>query len=77
MTNAASYSQRPRKTKKSRQSVVPYLFIAPFFLLFCIFGIYPILFSIVLSFQDWNGAPGAQQFVGLDNYNQLFKVTTQ
>lgn len=73
MTNTVLYSQRPRKTKKSRQSVVPYLFIAPFFLLFCIFGIYPILFSIVLSFQDWNGAPGAQQFVGLDNYNQLFK----
>ncbi len=73
MTNAASYPQRPLKTKKSRQSVIPYLFIAPFFLLFCIFGIYPILFSIVLSFQDWNGAPGAQQFVGLDNYNRLFK----
>lgn len=52
-----------------RKAFVPYLFLSPFFLLFGIFGIFPIVFSFVLMFQQWDPVQGlgAMQFVGLEN----------
>ncbi len=47
-----------------------YLFISPFYILFAIFGLYPLVFSIYLSFTKWNGR-GAPLFIGLDNYRVL------
>lgn len=49
---------------------MPYLFISPFFILFGVFGIFPLLFSIVLSLHSWDAAAGlgAMNWVGLDNY---------
>ena len=49
---------------------VPYLFVSPFFILFALFGLFPLLFSIVLSLHSWDPAAGlgAMQWVGLDNY---------
>lgn len=44
-----------------------YLFIAPFFIIFCVFGFYPILYSLYLSFTNWDGL-NTPLFVGLDNY---------
>ncbi|MFA9381610.1 MAG: carbohydrate ABC transporter permease, partial [Acetanaerobacterium sp.] len=32
-----------------------YLFIAPFFIVFVIFGFYPIIYTFFLSFQKWDG----------------------
>jgi len=48
----------------------PYVFLAPFFGLFLVFGLFPLLFSLVLAFHDWNPAAGLQamQFVGIDNF---------
>jgi multiple sugar transport system permease protein len=48
----------------------PYLFIAPFFLLFAVFGLFPLLFSLWLSFHQWEAAEGlaAMHWVGLENY---------
>jgi lactose/L-arabinose transport system permease protein len=44
-----------------------YLFVAPFFVLFAVFGLYPLLFSLYLSFTDWDGfAP--IRWVGLRNF---------
>jgi len=50
----------------------PYLFISPFYILFLIFGIYPILFSLYLSFTEWKGL-GPIKFVGLRNFELLLK----
>ena len=49
----------------------PYLFISPFYILFLVFGIYPILFSFYLSFTEWKGL-GPIKFVGLRNFELLF-----
>jgi cellobiose transport system permease protein len=47
-----------------------YLAVSPFYLLFLVFGLFPIGFSIYLSFQDWDGiAP--MRFVGLAQYQYL------
>ena len=54
----------------SMRRLAPYLFIAPFFVLFAVFGLFPLLFSIYLSLHQWNPAEGLQtmQWVGLENY---------
>jgi lactose/L-arabinose transport system permease protein len=50
----------------------PYLFISPFYILFLIFGVYPILFSLYLSFTEWKGL-GPIKFIGLKNFELLLK----
>jgi ABC-type sugar transport system permease subunit len=49
----------------------PYLFIAPFFVLFAVFFLYPIGFSLWLSFREWSGL-GEAEYVGFDNYLRVF-----
>lgn len=44
-----------------------YLAISPFFIVFAIFGLFPIAFSMFLSFQKWDGI-GEMTFNGLNNY---------
>lgn len=48
----------------------PYLFISPFYILFIIFGLFPILFALVLSFHEWS-LLGPMEFAGLSNYLKL------
>jgi ABC-type sugar transport system permease subunit len=50
----------------------PYLFISPFYIFFAIFALFPIVFSIYLSFTEWKGL-GPIKFVGLDNFTLLLK----
>ena len=47
-----------------------YLFIAPFFLLFAAFGLYPLLFSFYLGFTRWDGLT-SRVWVGLSNFAAL------
>ena len=49
----------------------PYLFVSPFLLLFAVFGLWPILRSLVMAFYATNG-PKSQVFVGLNNFRFLF-----
>jgi multiple sugar transport system permease protein len=48
----------------------PYVLISPFLLLFAVFGVFPLLFSLMLAFQSWEPTSGldAMRFVGLDNF---------
>ncbi|MBI5255245.1 MAG: sugar ABC transporter permease [Burkholderiales bacterium] len=66
---------RPRRPRRSPQRWAPYLFIAPFFALFAVFGLFPLLFSIWLSLHQWEAASGlaAMRWVGLENY--VFAIT--
>src|ERR1700740_59858 len=59
----ARWRRRPRK-------LAPYAFISPFFVLFAVFGLFPLLFSIWLSLHQWDAASGlaARHLVGLENY---------
>lgn len=51
-----------------------YVAIAPFYILFLVFGLFPIVFSIVLSFTRWDGV-GAIQWAGLQQYQYLLADT--
>jgi cellobiose transport system permease protein len=46
----------------------PYVYISPFFILFAIVGLFPILFTAVISFQQWDLIRGTGTFVGFDQY---------
>jgi cellobiose transport system permease protein len=48
--------------------ISPYLYISPFFLLFAITGLFPIVFTAVISFQDWDLVRNSGEFVGFDQY---------
>jgi ABC-type sugar transport system permease subunit len=49
----------------------PLLIVSPFFVLFAVFALYPIAFSVYLSFHEWRGI-GAMRPVGLANNSRLF-----
>ena len=51
--------------------VSPYLYIAPFFLLFGVFGLFPLLYTGWVSLTDRNLLSTTTNFVGLDNYTAL------
>ena len=46
----------------------PYLYILPFFVLFAVVGIAPLLYTTWVSLNDWNLIAGQGAFVGFDNY---------
>jgi len=57
---------------RHQRGLAPYLFISPFFVLFAIFGLYPVVYSLWLSFFRGFGL-GAHTFSGLANYAHLFQ----
>lgn len=54
-------------TEKRRTALSAYLFISPFFILFAIFGLFPMIFSFYLSFFRWDGL-NPMTFNGFDNF---------
>jgi ABC-type sugar transport system permease subunit len=61
---------QPTRTGEVRRYRHFYLFISPFFILFAVFGLYPLLFSLALSFTNWDGMT-PWQWVGLANFRQM------
>ena len=61
---------RRRSRHQIARAAAPYLFIAPFFALFLVFGLFPLGFSLYLSLHQWDPAAGlgAMQWVGFENY---------
>nr|WP_321457765.1 sugar ABC transporter permease [uncultured Cohaesibacter sp.] len=51
--------------------LAPYLFVGPALIFVVIFLYGPILFSVVLSFSDWNFITPQMHFVGFDNYSHI------
>ena len=57
--------------KTIRKNKFCYLYLAPFFILFGIFVIAPVVMAIILSFTSYN-LTQPPQFVGIANYTALF-----
>ncbi len=49
-----------------------YIFISPFYIFFAVFGLYPMLFSLYLSFTEWKGI-GEIKFVGFANFERMLQ----
>ncbi len=72
---ASATPPRRRATKRARQGIIervaPYAYIAPFFLIFAVFGLFPLLFTFYIALFDWNPI-GDQTFIGFDNFTRLW-----
>lgn len=56
--------------KTIKKYKMPYLFILPFFVLFLVFQLIPIIWTVYISFTQWRGI-GDPQFIGWDNYKKI------
>ncbi|WP_410614978.1 carbohydrate ABC transporter permease [Amycolatopsis sp. lyj-109] len=70
----------PRPTFRHRLSrwdvkVSPYLYIAPFFVLFGIVGLFPLLYTAYVSMFKWEAGADHPDFLGIGNYTELFADT--
>lgn len=52
------------------ERLAPYAYVAPFFVIFGIFGLFPLVFTFYVALFDWNPI-GDQTFVGLANFERL------
>ncbi len=59
--------------QKIRNTVGPYIFIGPAFILFFTFSVYPLFEVFHLSITDWDGISPTKTYVGLANFVDLFK----
>ncbi len=81
-------ARRRRTVRQALQANAGFLFVAPAVVIFLVFGLYTVIYSVVLSFFRWNGfgkfsilPPACElpacQFAGLDNFAYfLFKEPT-
>ena len=65
--------RRPRLTWRQRLSVAdvkwsPYLYVAPFFVIFGVVGLFPLLYTSYLSLFDRELLDVESTFIGFDNY---------
>lgn len=70
----ASYLNQARRAGLSRLDTKgsPYLYILPFYLLFAAFGLFPLLYTAYVSFNDWDLLDSsAHHWIGLANYVEL------
>ena len=51
--------------------VSPYLYISPFFILFIITGLFPLLYTAYISVFQWHALGGHADFVGLENFRAV------
>ncbi|WP_448521957.1 carbohydrate ABC transporter permease [Pseudothermotoga sp.] len=57
---------------RKREKITTLVFILPWLVSFCIFVLYPIVFSIYVSMTDYSGLTWNMRFVGFSNYVRAF-----
>ena len=73
--SAADVSVRPPRKRRSTYTLAPLVLIAANVVLFALFFVWPAVIGLVYSFTNYTGV-GAFQFIGLDNYHNLFGDST-
>ncbi|GAA5202892.1 sugar ABC transporter permease [Microbacterium jejuense] len=74
MTRAAATPTAPpppRPRRKRLRYWREYLAISPFYILFAVFGLFPLVFAVYLSMTSWDGL-GEPEWVGFDQFERLF-----
>ncbi|GAB2539944.1 carbohydrate ABC transporter permease [Gracilibacillus alcaliphilus] len=69
-TGRLTIKQRKRFSQKTNEYKSGYLFISPFFILFGVFGVFPLVFTLYISFHQWD-ILGTTEFIGMTNYLSL------
>jgi cellobiose transport system permease protein len=68
-----SATRLTRRQRLSRWDVrlSPYLYISPFFVLFLVVGMFPLVYTAYVSVFDWGLLSGKGEFIGLENYRTV------
>ena len=69
--DSATRRRRGRLLDRMDKAASPYVFIAPFFVIFGIFGLFPLGYTAWVALHAWD-ISGDQGFVGVDNFVTLF-----
>jgi cellobiose transport system permease protein len=64
---------RPARWRRAESRLSPYLYIAPFFVIFGVFGLFPLLYTGYVSLTGWRADTDGSEhtFVGMGNYSTL------
>src|SRR5690606_41379092 len=65
---ARSHLTFRQKVSRFDYTYSPYFYVAPFFILFALIGVFPIAYTFNVSLYDWHLLKGQSDFVGLENY---------
>ena len=60
-------------SRKTRERLTTFAFLAPWIILFAVFSIYPLVFSVIVSLSKYSGLNPHMEFVGLHNYVKAFQ----
>ena len=71
MAKEKSLAEKKESSLRRKNALIGYTFILPNFLGFAIFILIPVVFTLILSVMKWDGFT-AMQFVGLDNFKNIF-----
>ena len=64
--------KRRMSSYQRKQKLAPIFFVAPYFILFAMFSLYPIVYTFYISLLNWTGIT-KPDFLGLANYAALLK----
>ena len=65
-------AEKKASSLKRKNALIGYSFIAPNFIGFAIFILFPVLFTLVLSVMNWDGF-NAMTFAGMANFKSIFR----
>lgn len=65
--------RRPWRHRVSRfdQHASPYLYVSPFFLLFGLIGLFPLIYTVYVAVHEWDLLKGEGPFVGFGNFAEI------
>ncbi|BCZ47768.1 sugar ABC transporter ATP-binding protein [Clostridium gelidum] len=61
----------PKKKNKVDKGKYGIYFVIPYFITFLLFALYPVIYTLIISLQKWDGMSLNPKFVGLKNYVTL------
>ncbi|MCL3837434.1 carbohydrate ABC transporter permease [Aeromicrobium duanguangcaii] len=59
------------RTRLARQQGAGLAFVSPYFLVFAVFGLFPLIYTAWVSMHEWTLLAGKVEFIGLENYREL------
>ena len=62
-----------QRLRRADTRLTPYAMVSPFFILFAVFGLFPLVYTAWVSMHDWSLLAGDQGWLGLGNYSELMQ----
>ncbi|MEK4025873.1 carbohydrate ABC transporter permease [Sporosarcina sp. FSL W7-1283] len=67
----SSLTAARRMLQINRENAIGYLLLVPSIIIFAVFTFWPIIYTVYLSFFDWNMISPTKEYVGLKNYIEV------